>query len=69
MKWRREWFEWEKPIVEEFLHFIQGCIMRIDAHDQWVWAWAAHGEYKVRETYNTLRKAIGGQNNKVFEKL
>ena len=43
--------------------------MRIDAHDQWVWAWAAHGEYKVRETYNTLRKAIGGQNNKVFEKL
>jgi len=28
--------------------------MRIDAQDQWVWTGAVHGEYKVRETYNTI---------------
>jgi len=43
--------------------------MRIDAHDQWVWAGVVHGEYKVREAYNTLVKAIGGYNNENFEKL
>jgi len=69
LKWRRDWFEWEKPIVEEFLKLIQGCIMRIDAHDQLVWAGVIHGEYKVREAYNTLVKAVGGKNNEVFEKL
>jgi len=34
LKWRRDWFEWKKPIVEEFLQLIQVCIMRIDAQDQ-----------------------------------
>jgi len=43
--------------------------MRIDAQDQWVWTGAVHGEYKVRETYNTLVKAASGQSNEVFEKL
>jgi len=43
LKWRRDWFEWEKPIIEEFLQLIQDCIMRIDAQHQWVWTRAVHG--------------------------
>jgi len=40
------------------------------SEDQWVWAGGiVHGEYKVREAYNTLVKVAGEQNNEVFEKL
>jgi len=35
--WRREWYEWEKPMVEYFMASISQVSLRPDKEDSWLW--------------------------------
>jgi len=35
--WRREWFEWEKPMVTTLLHNIQRNSPCKEREDEWFW--------------------------------
>ena len=36
-KWKREWFEWEKSLVDEFFSFLEGTSIDMAGEDHWLW--------------------------------
>ncbi|KAG5042847.1 hypothetical protein JHK85_007119 [Glycine max] len=65
-RWRREWFEWEKQRVEEFLHEINNANICGQGGDQWIWCVDSSNKFTVKFTYIALHdRRIGS--HEVYE--
>jgi len=64
--WRREWFEWEKPMVTTLLHNIQRNSPYKEREDEWFWKGEDKQVYSVKSTYKTLQNGDIRQENAVF---
>ena len=63
---RREWFEWEKPMVTTLLHNIQRNNPCKEREDEWFWKGEDKQVYSVKSTYKTLQNGDIRQENAVF---
>lgn len=61
---KKNWFEWEKSVVEEFL--ILTCKMSRENDDVWVWKEDEKLEYKMRFTYKRIKNEIRVKENAII---
>ena len=52
--WRRDWFEWEKTLVEEFLSIISQVSLQSDKEDSRTWNDPPSYTFSVKSAYNKL---------------
>ena len=64
--WRKEWFEWEKPMVEEMMQHIEGCTLHKQKEDEWVWRGDATQEYTVKSTYKKMQNGTIGDEETLY---
>jgi len=69
LSWRRNWFKWEKPIVQDLYQELESCKPKKDLDDIWFWLGDRNGSYTVKSTYNKIRNDMRGDNDKLFFKL
>jgi len=59
--WRRDWFEWEKTLVEEFLSIISQVSLQPDKEDSRTWNDPPSYTFSVKSAYNKLaNQGFGG---------
>ncbi|XP_068503760.1 uncharacterized protein [Phaseolus vulgaris] len=59
--WRRDWFEWEKTLVEEFLSIISQVSLQPDKEDSRTWNDPPSYTFSVKYAYNKLaNQGFGG---------
>ena len=60
--WRREWFEWEKNMVEDFMSIISLVPFQPDNEDVRIWNDPQSYTFSVKSAYNKLvNRRIGGK--------
>ena len=59
--WRREWFEWEFPQVDEFVHLKQKTTIKKEGEDEWTWK-DEEGTYTVKSRYEKVQNPCIGEN-------
>ncbi|XP_068477142.1 uncharacterized protein [Phaseolus vulgaris] len=52
--WRRDWFEWEKTMVEEFMSIISQVLLQPDKEDSRLWNDPPSYTFSVKSAYNKL---------------
>jgi len=67
--WRRDWFEWEKSMVEDFMAIISQVILQQEVDDIRIWIDSPSYTFTVKSAYNRLVKHNTGGVVKVFELL
>jgi len=67
--WRREWFEWEKTIVEDFMESISQVSLHPGKEDLRVWNDPPTYIFSVKSAYNKLANQISGGVPGMFEYL
>jgi len=67
LSWRRNWLEWEKPIVQDFYQELESCKPKKDLDD--IWLGDRNGSYTVKSTYDKIRNDMRGDDDKLFFKL
>ena len=61
--WRREWFEWEKPMVEEFMSSLSQVSLLPENEDLWLWNDPPSYSFSVKSAYEKLANhEIEGKN-------
>jgi hypothetical protein len=58
LSWRRNFFQWEIPIYEEFLALIQQFVPSAD-DDMWVWCDSREEGFSVKSCYLLLYRKLG----------
>jgi len=46
--WRKDWFEWEKPHVANFVHELSEHVVDMSKEDEWVWKDNHNNVYTVK---------------------
>jgi len=54
--WRRDWFEWEKSMVEDFMAIISQVILQQEVEDIRIWIDPPSYTFTVKSAYNRLVK-------------
>ena len=68
-KWRREWFEWEKPQVDEFIYVLEGQTLKSGWDDKWLWRDPQSCKYSVKSTYEILSSLTLGASSDTYTVL
>ena len=68
-RWRREWFEWEKTMVEEFMSIISQVSLYQGLEDKRLWNNPPLFSFSVKSAYNKLANPTSGGGLGVFEHL
>ena len=55
-QWRRQWFEWEKELVEGFYSVLEWVTLRYQEDDTWIWVELASNVFTAKSTYFSLYK-------------
>ena len=55
-QWRRQWFEWEKELVEGFYSVLEWVTLRYQEDDTWIWVEHASNVFTAKSTYFSLYK-------------
>jgi len=53
-RWRREWFKWEKPLVDKFMTSISQVSLHRDKEDLWLWNDPPSYTFSVKSAYKML---------------
>ncbi len=53
-RWRREWFEWEKTMVEDFMSILSHVSLQSDIEDSRLWNDPPSYTFSVKSAYNKL---------------
>ena len=62
VKWRRKWFQWELPQVDEFENLIQQVSVNKESVDSWFWK-DEEGKYTVKSGYSKIQNFPSGENS------
>ena len=60
LRWRRNRFEWEVPLVTELGMLISRVTMKKDEQDKQVWRRDESGNFTVKSAYKCLEEPVGG---------
>jgi len=69
LSWRRTWFEWEKPMLEDFHIQVAQSVIHKDKQDVWVWKDDKSGCYDVNSAYTKLNNDILREEWEEYTKL
>ncbi|XP_068479067.1 uncharacterized protein [Phaseolus vulgaris] len=58
LKWRREWFKWEKAQVDEFMTVLEGQTLKKGKEDKWLWRDPQTCKYSVKSAYAFVSNSI-----------
>lgn len=69
-KWRKEWFDWELSVVEEFLNVLANANIANQGEDHWLWLEDSSSMDSVKSTYTALYDLRVGSNEiNIFKSL
>ena len=68
-KWRREWFEWEKIMVEDFMTIISQVSLHQGTEDKRFWNDPPSYSFSVKSAYNKIANHTIGRGLEGFEHL
>ncbi|XP_068483632.1 uncharacterized protein [Phaseolus vulgaris] len=68
-EWRRPFFEWEKPLVEQFFQLLQGVKLESGKADCWIWKAGGFHTFTVNSAYIQVRKDRVGEVSPNYSKL
>ena len=68
-EWRRPFFEWEKPLVEQFFQLLQGAKLESEKADCWIWKAGGFHTFTVNSTYFQVRKDRVWEVSPIYSKL
>lgn len=70
LRWKREWFEWEKHMVDELFALINNANIEDIGENYWIWTVNLSNSFKLKFTYLTLHNLkIGSHEVRVFKRL
>jgi len=67
LRWRRAWFEWEKPSFDDFVSKIQSHFPIASREDKWVWKGDNEALYTMKDAYCKVLGEGLGQQEKVYK--
>lgn len=69
-RWRREWFQWEDQLVEEFFALVNNVNIEGLGEDNWIWTFNPSYNFTLKSTYITLQKLkVGSNEEEVFKRF
>jgi len=69
LAWRRQFFEWEKPLVDQLSQFLLKARIASGEVDSWIWNEGGTQSFSVNSAYNLVRKDSKVNPSLIFRKL
>ncbi len=63
------WFEWEKPMIVDFMTSIAQVSLHSDKEDSWLWNDLSSDNFSVKSAYSKLAHNGNGNTNGRFADL
>ena len=67
--WQRPFFEWEKPLVDQFWQVLQGIRLILGEADSWVWKVGGLQKFSVNSAYMHVKRDSEVEGSPVLSKL
>jgi len=69
LAWRRLFFNWENPLVDQLSHLLLEAMLASGEADRWIWKVRGLQTFSVNSAYNLVRKDREVVSSSVFRKL
>jgi len=69
LAWRRPFFEWEKPMVDQLSQALLEARMVLGEEDRWVWKGGGDQLFSVNSAYSLVRRDCEADHSPIFRKL